>query len=181
MVNTSLLSEMSITIAKEEELSMQCMWQHHLLQGTALETIGSILMQLAINESMRVEIIARILGCLGQPPLKKREMSLTEKTDNPEEMLRRDRDLLDEIIVSYNRVLALAQNEEGCLLREYCVALLDDEEKHRVMLGALLTTPATEAFMTTSSTDGDVANRVAEDPREGLAVGKCSEHEDGAS
>jgi bacterioferritin (cytochrome b1) len=181
MVNTSLLSEMSIAIAKEEELSLQCMWQHYLLQGTAWETIGSILMQLAINESMRVEIIARILGCLGQPPLKKREISLMEKTDNLEEMLRRDRDLLDEVIASYNRVLALAQKEEGCLLRESCEALLADEEKHRAMLGALLATPATEAFMTTSSTKGDVANRVAEDPREGLAVGKRSEHKDGAS
>ena len=108
-----LLREMSFTIAKEEELSQQFMWQHYLLQGTARETMSSILKQLAINESMRVEIIARILGCLGQPPLKKREICLTEKTDNPEEMLRWDRDLVDEIIASYKKVLALAQNRGG--------------------------------------------------------------------
>jgi bacterioferritin (cytochrome b1) len=141
-----LLREMSIAIAKEEELSLQCMWQHYLLQGTAWETTGSILMQLAINESMRVEILARILGCLGQPPLKKREISLMEKTDNLDEMLRRDRGLLDEIIASYKRVLALAQKEEGCLLRESCEALLADEEKHCAMLGALLATPAMRSF-----------------------------------
>ena len=141
-----LLREMSIVIAKEEELSLQCMWQHYLLQGTAWETTGSILMQLAINESMRVEIIARILGCLRRPPLKKREISLMEKTDNPEVMLRRDRDLFDEIIASYKRVLALAQKEEGCLLRESFEELLADEEKHRAMLGALLATPVTGGF-----------------------------------
>ncbi len=139
----SLLREMSIAIAKEEELSLHCMWQHYLLQGTAWETIGSILMQLAINESMRVEIIARILACFGQPPLKKREISLMEMTDNPEVMLRRDRDRLDEIIASYKKVLVLAEQEEGCLLRQSFEELLADEEKHRAMLGALLVTPAT--------------------------------------
>jgi bacterioferritin (cytochrome b1) len=79
---------------------------------------------------------------LGHRPLKKREICLVEKTDNPEEMLRRDRDLLDEIIASYKRVLALAQKEEGCLLRESCEALLADEKKHRAMLEVLLATPA---------------------------------------
>jgi len=142
----SLLREMSTAIAKEEELSLQCMQQHYLLQGTARETIGSILMQLAINESMRVEIIARILGCLGQPPLKKREICLMEKTDNPEEMLRRDQDLLDEIIASYKSILTLAEKEENCLLRESFEQLLADEEEHRAMLGALLATPATARF-----------------------------------
>jgi bacterioferritin (cytochrome b1) len=138
-----LLREMSIAIAKEEELSLQCMQQHYLLQGTAWETTGSILMQLAINESMRVEIMARILGCLGEPPLKKREICLMEKTDNLEEMLRRDRYLLDEIIASYKSVLALAEKEDGCLLRESFEQLLADEEKHRAMLEALLATPGT--------------------------------------
>lgn len=141
-----LLREMSIAIAKEEELSLQCMQQHYLLQGTAQETTGSILMQLAINESMRVEILTRILGCLGQPPLKKREICLMEKTDNLEEMLRRDRDLFDEIIASYKRVLVLAQKEESCLLRESVEGLLADEEKHRAMLGALFATPRYGGF-----------------------------------
>ena len=142
----SLLREMSIAIAKEEELSQQCMWQHYLLQGTAWETLGSILMQLAINEWMRVEIITGILGCLGQTPLKKREICLAEKTDDPEGMLRRDRDRLDEIIVSYKDILALAEKEENCMVREAFEEFLADEEEHRAMLGALLVTPATGGF-----------------------------------
>lgn len=141
-----LLREMSFTIAKEEELSQQFMWQHYLLQGTARETMSSILKQLAINESMRVEIIARILGCLGQPPLKKREICLTEKTDNPEEMLRWDRDLVDEIIASYKKVLALAQTEEDCLLRESFTELLAEQKKHRALMDVLLAAPATEVL-----------------------------------
>jgi bacterioferritin (cytochrome b1) len=149
-----LLREMSIAIAKEEELSLQCMQQHYLLQGTAWETTASILMQLAINESMRVEIMARILGCLGQPPLKKREICLMEKTDNLEDMLRRDRDLLDEIIASYKSVLVLAEKEDGCLLRESFEQLLADEEKHRVMLEALLATPATGGFFDNLQREG---------------------------
>ena len=143
---TGLLREMSIAIAKEEELSLQCMQQHYLLQGTGRETTGSILMQLAINGSMRVEIMARILGCLGQPPLKKREICLMEKTDSLEDMLRRDRVLLDEVIASYKSVLVLAEREEGCLLRESFEELLADEEKHRAMLGALLAAPVTGGF-----------------------------------
>jgi bacterioferritin (cytochrome b1) len=146
MVSTSLVREMSIAIAKEEALSLQCMWQHYLLQGTAWETIGSVLMQLAINESMRVEIMARILRCLGQPPFKKRGICVMERTENPEEMLRRDRDSMDEIIASYKRVLVLAQKGESCLLRETFEEMLTEEEEHRTMLGALLATPATKGF-----------------------------------
>jgi len=141
-----LLREMSIAIAKEEELSLQCLWQHYLLQGTAWEMLGSTLMQLAINEWMRVEIITGILECLGELPLKKREICLTEKTDDPQEMLRWDRDRLDEIIVSYKDILALAQKEENCMVREAFEEFLADEEEHRTMLGALLVTPATGGF-----------------------------------
>ena len=141
-----LLREMSIAIAKEEELSQQYLWQHYLLQGTKWKTVGSVLMQLAIHESMRVEIITLILGCLGQPPLKKREICLTEKTDDPQEMLRRDRDRLDEIIVSYKDILVLAQKEENCMVRETFEEFLTGEEEHRAMLGTLLVTPATGGF-----------------------------------
>lgn len=142
MVSTRLLREISTVIAKEEELSLQCMWQHYLLQGAEAETIRSILMQLAINESIRVEIIARTLQCLGQPPLKKRKIRLGEKTDDPDEMLRRCRNCVDKIIASYRHILTLAKKEDQCLLKEAFEELVTEQEKHRAMLEALLATPA---------------------------------------
>jgi hypothetical protein len=138
MASTRILHEISTVIEKEEQLSLQCMWQHYMLQGAEAETISSILMQLAINESMRVEVIARTLGSLRQPR-KKREIRLIEKTDNPDDMLRHCRDCVDKIITSYQHILTLAQKEEGeCLLRESFEELLAEQKKHRAMLEALL-------------------------------------------
>jgi bacterioferritin (cytochrome b1) len=141
--NESLLREMSIVVAEEEELSAQCMWQHYMLEGTSYETIRSLLMQLAINESLRARIISRTLGCLDLPLFKKPQVCLTEKTENPFDMLRRDRELVDKIIGSYERILLLAQGEESCLLTSTFRELLAQEEAHRAMLGALLASPAT--------------------------------------
>jgi bacterioferritin (cytochrome b1) len=143
MTNENLLREMNMAVAEEEELSVQCMWQHYMLQDTAWETVRSILMQLAINESMRVEIITQIVRCLGMPLLKKPGVCLTEKTENPLEMLSRDKERLDRIIGSYKKILLLARDEESCLLAQTFTELLVQEETHRAILGTLLAGPGT--------------------------------------
>jgi bacterioferritin (cytochrome b1) len=145
IVSMGLLRQMNIAIAKEEELSMQCMWQHYMLLGTDSEAISSVLMQLAINESRRVEIITRILGCLGQPFLKKRQVCVIENIDDADEMLRRNRDRVDDIIASYKDVIVLAQEEEECLLKESFTELLAEQNKHRALIEVLLEGSATEA------------------------------------
>jgi hypothetical protein len=143
MASTRLLHEIGTVIEKEEELSLQCMWQHYLLQGAEAETISSILMQLAINESMRVEIITRTLGCLKQPRRKKREIRFAERTLNPVDMLRGCRDCVDEIIASYKHILTLfREGERECLLKESFEELLAQQKKHRAMLEDLLAVSA---------------------------------------
>jgi bacterioferritin (cytochrome b1) len=143
-VSVGLLRQMSIAIAKEEELSMQCMWQHYMLLGTASESISPIFMQLAINESRRVEIITAILACMELPPFKKREVCLIESVDNPDEMIRRNLDRVDDIIASYRDVLALAEKEKNCLLRESFTELLAEQKKHRALLETLIEEPIAE-------------------------------------
>jgi bacterioferritin (cytochrome b1) len=145
-VSMGLLRQMSIAIAKEEELSMQCMWQHYMLLGTESEEISSVLMELAISESRRVEIITRILECLGESPFKKQEVCLIENVDNANEMLRRNRDRVDDIIASYKDVLALAQEDEECLLKESFNELLVEQKKHRALIEVLLTEPAAKVL-----------------------------------
>ncbi len=142
MVRSSLLREISRTIAKEEDLSAQCLWQHYLLQSTGCETLGSILMQLAINASMWAEIIEQTLACLGQPLPAKQMICLEGRPNGPEEMLQWDRDRLDGIIASSKRVLALARKGGDCLLTETFEELLSHEAEHRAMLEGLHAPPA---------------------------------------
>jgi bacterioferritin (cytochrome b1) len=138
MKDENLAKEMNTAVAEEEELSMECMWQRYMLQGAAWEDMRAMLMQLAINESMRVEIIASVAKGLGLPPLKKPEVCLAERTENPREMLRRDKERLDRIIGSYKRILFLARHKKNSLLTHAFKELLVQEEAHRAMLGTLL-------------------------------------------
>jgi hypothetical protein len=99
------------------------------------EGMRAVLIQLSINESTRAEIIASVARGLGLPLQKKPDVCLTERTENPLEMLHRDKEGLDRIIGSYKRILFLAGHKKSDLLTHTFKELLVQEEAHGTMLG----------------------------------------------
>ncbi len=140
-MNHEIIDRVKATADHVTTLAEQYGWQSAVIRGEDAAKIGPALMQMAINELLRAELIESALVCLGY---------LTDSIDAPKEPIligknAREMLWLDEKTVRKNIILCenvLACHPQdgntGCPIRELFEELRREEQKQLYLLEALM-------------------------------------------
>jgi bacterioferritin (cytochrome b1) len=141
MVNQEIIDRIKAVIDHLTTLAEQYSWQSAAITGKDSEKVGPALMQMAINELLRAELLATALMRLGyradstEPP--RERIPIGRDT---EEMLELDKKAVTESIVLCEDVLAHHPEDVnmGCPVKELFEELRREEQKQLDLLEVLL-------------------------------------------
>jgi len=136
VVSKELLDMLSKVVARELQMSIQCMWQHITVKGIEGATVEIILRQMAIEEMKSAEALAkRLVYLAGVPPVTFDPVHVGHGLDD---MLKENIQMEEEVTNLIRQSIQLAGKEGDFTTRRLLEEVLSNEEEHLDKFSKLL-------------------------------------------
>jgi bacterioferritin len=145
MATKELLEMLNKGIARELQVSIQCMWQHIMAKGIEGAVVEDTFRQIAITEMKHAEKLAeRLVFLNGVPTITPDPVHIGHSL---EEMLKENVQAEEEAISLYKQTIQVASKEGDFTTRRMLEDILSNEEEHLDKFSKLLvgmTSPFTQ-------------------------------------